>query len=925
MAVNREIRFTFTADTKQLDKAYNFELAKLNELKASQKEQAKQDLENSLLELKNKKLKGKAYDEELLSIRRNYRAKISEINKAYDIEKARINEEKRLKDEELKATSNKEKQALKEQQQHEKQANKELIEKKKQQDKDYIEWWKQALKEKDQQEKQALKEQQQQIKEKEKAERQAIKDQIKAIKEKEQAEREEAAAAKSRIELIIKLSNKLRETYKKVAKELKTISTNVRNAIYKGVEKTISAIIKLVVGMVATITALLTALYKLADYGGDLQAANNMVAQSFGDMTSELEGFCNVAKETYGLTETMAKKTAGLFMNMSNSMGIARSEGEKMALSLAALSGDMASFYNKDQNDIMLALKSVYTGETETLKNYAIVLTEANLEQYMLEKGIKASYQEMNQAEKTLLRYAYVMETTTAVQGNFARTGDNYVTTLASIKAELGKLLEILGKVAIQLLTPMLKVVSVIITKLQVMAQVLSDCLQTMFGLVATSGVMGVDNTLFDWDNEEDQANKTIDSIKSKMQSLAGVDTINTLQEPSSSKNGGLGSIETYEKLKTILETLSNYKTGLEKGIDKSKFSWVETLMQWIKDRVENAKYSFQNAFANIDFGPLKESWGQLSEQLGPFIDWLIDKLAIVSAWFIEHILPHLLDIGDALLEIVPLIVDAIDWEWLGGIIESVLAFISDKLKEFKTWCEENPDALSNIMNLIIKIVGFIAFILPLLVDATTAFLTICEVVLFLATTCMPVLISTLSSIVGYVVSQFVPMIIKGIEICVEKLVSFGRLIGNVFYEVVQGIASMFNNIPNMIVAGLNLAIKMINTVLQAMNSIKFDIPDWVPEIGGKSFGFNMPQIPQLQSGGVFTQPNITQTSGKPTATTTSAQSSNSDNSGYFNEMISLLQTLVNKDSNTYIDGRQLNKVMSNVSNNEIWRRNATT
>lgn len=916
MAVNREIRFTFIADTKKLDKAFDLEKAKLNHIKASTKEQAKQEMENALLTLKNSKLKGKAYDDELLKIRRAYREKINQINYASEVERALLKSDKKAKAEQIKEETRIEKQALKEQEKAQK---------------DKIQSVKKLLN----------------------------KFNIN-ISDEQASQLANIGAMAGKLAIVVGIVSALSKAYKKVSKFLNDISTKIRTTLYKAISKSIQGMINLFSTLYDLLTRVVEKLYELAEYGGDLQAANNMVAASFGNMTDELDGFVNAAKESYGLTETMAKKTAGLFMSMSNSMGIARKEGEQMALSLAALSGDMASFYNANQKDIMLALKSVYTGETETLKNYAIVLTEANLKQYMLEKGIKASYQEMTQAEKTLLRYNYVMEATTAVQGNFVRTGDSYVTTLAGIKAELGTLLELLGKVAIQLLTPMLKVISTIIAHLQVMAQVLSDCLEKMFGLVAISGIMGGDISLIDWDGEEEQAGKTIEGIKSKLSTLAGVDTINVLQEPSSSSSGGgLGDIETYTRLKEILEEVSNYKKKIEEKVDPSKYKWVETLMQWIKDRITNAKTSFKNAFAGVDLEPLKKAWGNFGEKLGPFLDKMIEYLAIASAWFVEHILPHLLDIAAILMEIIPLIIEAIDWEWLGGIIEDTLKFVSEKLKEFKTWCEENPDKLSEIVNWIIKIVGFIAFILPLLLGIAPIIIGIISLITILATIALPAVVAALVMVgvmaVMYLSSKFgeacgkailfiinlakeiiakianafsiVAQVVElAIQICFAKLQQFGQNIISAFQFVAQAIANLFNSIPDMIAAGLNLAIKMINTVLQMLNNLQFDIPDWVPELGGKSFGFNIPEIPQLQSGGVFSQPNITQTSGRPSGrTATSHNSEYGDNSGYFNEMISLLQSIANKDNNTYIDGRQLNKMMNNTNNKENWRRNATT
>ena len=41
------------------------------------------------------------------------------------------------------------------------------------------------------------------------------------------------------------------------------------------------------------------------------------------------------------------------------------------------------------------------------------------------------------------------------------------------------------------------------------------------------------------------------------------------------------------------------------------------------------------------------------------------------------------------------------------------------------------------------------------------------------------------------------------------------------------------------------------------MNKISFDVPDWVPGIGGKSFGINIPEIPKLAKGGLAFGPTL--------------------------------------------------------------------
>ena len=83
-----------------------------------------------------------------------------------------------------------------------------------------------------------------------------------------------------------------------------------------------------------------------------------------------------------------------------------------MAVSLTGLSADMASFYNISQDVASTALKSVFTGETETLKQFGIVMTEVNLQNFAYSQGIKTKISAMSQAEKVQLRYNYVMQQT---------------------------------------------------------------------------------------------------------------------------------------------------------------------------------------------------------------------------------------------------------------------------------------------------------------------------------------------------------------------------------------------------------------------------------------------------------------------------------------------------------------------------------
>ena len=75
--------------------------------------------------------------------------------------------------------------------------------------------------------------------------------------------------------------------------------------------------------------------------------------------------------------------------------------------------------------------------------------------------------------------------------------------------------------------------------------------------------------------------------------------------------------------------------------------------------------------------------------------------------------------------------------------------------------------------------------------------------------------------------------------------------------NIVNIFGNMFGMIVNLAKAPINGVISAINWVLSKINSISVTIPDWVPGVGGKTLGFNIPTIPQLAEGGVATSPTL--------------------------------------------------------------------
>lgn len=110
------------------------------------------------------------------------------------------------------------------------------------------------------------------------------------------------------------------------------------------------------------------------ELGSDLSEVENVVQTVFPNLNSQINSFAQNAANQFGLSETMAKKYASTFGAMATSMGLSEKSAYDMSTALTGLAGDVASFYNISQDEAYTKLKSVFTGETESLKELGWIL-----------------------------------------------------------------------------------------------------------------------------------------------------------------------------------------------------------------------------------------------------------------------------------------------------------------------------------------------------------------------------------------------------------------------------------------------------------------------------------------------------------------------------------------------------------------------
>lgn len=206
----------------------------------------------------------------------------------------------------------------------------------------------------------------------------------------------------------------------KLKAQSQQVGTTFKNS-FDGVKTAIGGVVTAVAAGVVTQT-----LGSWVEKASDLQETLGKTNETFKTDSNSVIEWSKTSIKSMGLAQQTALDTAALYGDMGTGMGMTSKRASEMAMSLTQLSADMASFKNVSQDITSNALKSIFTGETETLKNLGVVMTQENLEEYAEKIGAGKKFKDMSQTEKIELRFNYVMEATKNSQGDFARTGGNF-------------------------------------------------------------------------------------------------------------------------------------------------------------------------------------------------------------------------------------------------------------------------------------------------------------------------------------------------------------------------------------------------------------------------------------------------------------------------------------------------------------------
>jgi hypothetical protein len=313
----------------------------------------------------------------------------------------------------------------------------------------------------------------------------------------------------------------------------------------------------------------------------------NLFNVTMGDAAPAAREYAKAVESAMGIDSKDFMQYQGVFKNLTAGFGVSEEDANKMSQNLTQLSYDMASFFNASSvEESFDKLSSAMSGQVKGLREYGIDTTVATLQEYALSKGIQTKVRNMSQAEKAMLRYNYILEQSTHMQGDMARTLVTPANALRVLEAQLTRMKRAFGNI--------ISVIAVkVIPYVQAFVEIVTEAankLATFFGFDPNEFTESSKGVATSWGDAEEGVEDYSNSLKKAQKQMMGFDELNIIKSndsDSGSSNVGaaggamnmpLGEYDFLDGLKT--EKLDDIKEKLK---DILKWAGIigATLLGW--------------------------------------------------------------------------------------------------------------------------------------------------------------------------------------------------------------------------------------------------------------------------------------------------------------------------------------------------------
>lgn len=440
------------------------------------------------------------------------------------------------------------------------------------------------------------------------------------------------------------------------------------------------------------------------ELGSDLQEVQNVVDVTFTTMNDKVNEFAKTTQTLVGINEVSAKKYMGQFGAMSKAFGFTEEQAYNMSEALVKMGGDTASFYNLSSDLAFTKIKSVFTGETETLKDLGIVMTQSALNQHALSKGINKTVNQMSEQEKVALRLNFVMEQLNLAQGDYARTSDGYANTTKNISAIFEAAKTNFGLGFINMTEAMRASVLQVAQAFEVLSvKFLEFTKQFTKGkdvVNSTATVAQIASEMANLGLETEETQKKVDRF------VAGFDKLNKVGGGSSKSTKG-GATDP-NLVNSLLTEAVNYNMGEVKEKTKETNGFLDKMI----GKYPNLSKSMTGLWDSLK-GIAGISWDYIKIFWDSF-------LKPVSEYATKNTIPAFLDVIKGVIAVIAAFLKAnkSNFEWLldniltplakilGTVLTAALKILAKLLESVAGWMEKHPKAVEALTIALLSLFG---------------------------------------------------------------------------------------------------------------------------------------------------------------------------------------------------------------------------
>lgn len=610
---------------------------------------------------------------------------------------------------------------------------------------------------------------------------------------------------------------------------------------------------------------------------------NDYIADGLVPATNAIAAYKNLAQRGYN-----DQQIQQVLVALKDSAAFGRQASYSMGEAVQSATEGL-----KNENSILVDNAGVTKNVAKMWEDYA--------------RSIGTTANNLTQQQKIQAEVNGILEESKYQAGDAAKVAGEYSGQLMQLSFNLTNLRVAVGNAIIPLAQKVLPVINTVIAAFTRLANAVATVMGAIFGKVQmqTGALAAQNDAVADSAGagaaaEDKLAQSTKKAGKAAKGALAAFDEINVLQQNmggnSGAASGGGGTSST--PITAEMEVEDTLSPKLQAIVDK-----IHTLMEPLQA---------------INFGPLAASFDRLKEAIAPLtqdlfsgLEWAYYHIFVpLAGWTIEDALPAFLDVLSGGTRVLTAALEALAplgqwlWDyflapmafWTGGIIVDVLNLLADGLDRIADWINENQVLVQDFIIVLGSFAiawalvngalaiwnGLVAIWNDLSQLATVGTTLFAGALKFLANNRIVLVVAAIGALIAIVVllvkhwdqvKEVALAVWEKIketwaQVCdwfkatvidplMEAWAVFKEGFLNLWDGIVDGIKGAINSVIGFVNGMIRAVVSGINWVIEALNRLSWDIPDWVPEVGGKTFGFNIPtmeppQIPMLAKGAVL-------------------------------------------------------------------------